>query len=135
MSTNTVLTDSRADDLASSAGGSDGRPLGNLSIHVNGIVSGHPGTARALEQAGWVATAAPLWQTDDGARLGLIHVWELQPSGPNMLLVGALVTFAVVVLLIASSWPELSASFHDPRSPSSAEALYARPAKTRSTTG
>jgi diguanylate cyclase (GGDEF)-like protein len=101
MSTNTVLTDSRADDLASSAGGSDGRPLGNLGIHVNGIVSGHPGTARALEQAGWVATAAPLWQTDDGARLGLIHVWELQPSGPNMLLVGALVTFAVVVLLIA----------------------------------
>jgi diguanylate cyclase (GGDEF)-like protein len=101
MGRGTVLADSRADQISSGAGGPGARPLGNLGVHVNGIVSGHPGTARALEQAGWVATAAPLWQTDDGAHLGLIHVWPLKPVEPNVLLIGALVTFAVVVLLIA----------------------------------
>ena len=101
LTTMSVLADSRADQVSSGQGGQGARPLGNLGIHVNGIVSSHPGTARALEQAGWVATAAPLWRSDDGAHLGLIHFWPRESSGPNLLLVGALVTFAVVVLLIA----------------------------------
>ena len=82
-------------------GSTGARPLGNLRIRVNGIFSGHEGTARALEKAGWVSTTAPLWQAGDDASFGLIHIWPLTPRAPDTTLVGMLVVFAVVVLMIA----------------------------------
>ncbi len=70
-------------------------------MRIDGILSGHDGTARALEGAGWTATAAPLWEIEDGAHFGLIHLWPITPEAPRHLLVGALVAFAIIVLLVA----------------------------------
>jgi diguanylate cyclase (GGDEF)-like protein len=124
LTTSSVLVGSG--EALTSGDGSGARPLGNLSIHIMGIVSGHQGTARALEQAGWVATAAPLWRSDDGTHLGLIHIWPTESAGPNLLLLGALMTFAVVVLLIAIvvAWSFLRPFDDLARSQAQLEVLY-----------
>jgi diguanylate cyclase (GGDEF)-like protein len=101
MSNNSIVAASRTDAVISGTDVPGTRPLGNLRLRVSGIVTGHTGTARALEKAGWTATAAPLWPADDGAHFGLIHVWPLAPEAPRDMLVMALVAFAMVVLLIA----------------------------------
>ncbi len=101
MATNTIVAGARTDAVTTGTGVPGGKPLGNLRIRVDGILSGHDGTARALEGAGWTATAAPLWQSDDGAQFGLIHFWPITPDAPVDGLVLALVAFAIVVLLIA----------------------------------
>ncbi len=100
MASSTIVASSRLDVTA--RGTAEGvRPLGNLRVRVNGIVTGHEGTARALESAGWVSTAAPLWQADDGARFGLIHLWPLRPSAVDPTLLVLLVGFALLVLVFA----------------------------------
>ncbi len=101
MATNTIVAGARTDAVTTGTGVSGGQPLGNLRVRVDGILSGHEGTARALESAGWTSTAAPLWQSDDGAQFGLIHLWPITPDAPVDGLVLALVAFAIVVLLIA----------------------------------
>lgn len=101
MATDSMVAGSRTDIVASGAGSPGSRPLGDLRVRINGIVNGHAGTAQALKAAGWVATAAPLWRSDDGADFGLIHIWPVVAAGPNMLLLAALVGFAILVLLIA----------------------------------
>ena len=100
ISTNSIVAAARAADVTSTPAEPGTRPLGNLRLRVNGIVTGHDGTARALETAGWVATAAPLFETADDARFGLIHIWPLPPDTTDTALVAALVGFAVIVLLV-----------------------------------
>ena len=101
MSTNTIVAGARTEAVISGTGLPGARPLGNLRVRIDGILSGHSGTARALEGAGWTATAAPLWETDDGAHFGLIHLWPVEPEAPRHLLLGALAAFAIIVLLVA----------------------------------
>ena len=101
MSTNTIVAGARTDTVITGEGAPQGKPLGNLRVRVNGIVTGHAGTARALEIAGLASTAAPRWQSDDGARFGLIHVWPAAPEPSQNALVGALIALAILVLLIA----------------------------------
>jgi diguanylate cyclase (GGDEF)-like protein len=102
MSTNTVAAGARTETVVSGTGVPGARPLGNLRVRLDGIISGHDGTARALALAGWTATAAPLWRSDDGAHFGLIHLWPISPDAPSYALVGALVAFALIVLAIAA---------------------------------
>jgi diguanylate cyclase (GGDEF)-like protein len=101
MSTNTIVAASRSDAVVRAPEAEGARPLGNLRVRVNGIVTGHEGTANALEEAGWISTAAPLWRVADGAHFGLIHIWPLTPDEPDSTLLAALVIFAVIVLIIA----------------------------------
>ncbi|MEA2025149.1 MAG: bifunctional diguanylate cyclase/phosphodiesterase, partial [Chloroflexota bacterium] len=101
MSTNTIVAGARTDAVTTGSGASEGKPLGSLRVRVHGILTGHAGTARVLEDAGWTATAAPLWRSDDGARFGLIHIWPVAPEASQDLLIGALIAFAILVLLVA----------------------------------
>jgi diguanylate cyclase (GGDEF)-like protein len=102
MSTNTIAAGARTDAVVSGTGVPGTKPLGNLRVRLDGIISGHDGTARALALAGWMATAAPAWRSDDGAHFGLIHLWPVSPDAPSYALVGALVAFALIVLIIAA---------------------------------
>ena len=97
----TVIAGARTDAVISGTDIEGTRPLGNLRVRINGIVTGHEGTAAALADAGWVATAAPLWTSDDGARFGLIHLWPSVPEPTNDLLVFVLIGFALLVLLVS----------------------------------
>jgi len=109
LGTTAALVDTRASNIVAAArtdavitgGEVEGtRPLGNLHVRVRGIVSGHEGTARDLQEAGWAATASPLWETSDGAAFGLIHLWpSVQPGGLDPVL-PALVVFAIIVLIV-----------------------------------
>ena len=101
MATSTIIAGARTDTVISGSDIEGTRPLGNLRVRVNGIVTGHPGTAEALADAGWAATAAPLWSSDDGASFGLIHIWpSVQPESSTDPLVLVLMGFAVLVLLV-----------------------------------
>jgi len=100
MATNTIVAGSRTDAVISAGEVPGTRPLGNLRVRVSGIISGHAGTTRALEGAGWTATAAPLWHSDDGAHFGLIHIWPSAAAPSDTPLLAALIGFALVVLLI-----------------------------------
>jgi diguanylate cyclase (GGDEF)-like protein len=73
-----------------------------------------------------VAATAPLWRTDDGLELGLVRLWPAESTMPNTLLLGALVTFAIVVLLIAVvvAWSFLRPFDDLARSQSQLEVLY-----------
>jgi diguanylate cyclase (GGDEF)-like protein len=102
MSTNTIAAGARTDAVVSGTGIPGAKPLGNLRVRLDGIISGHDGTARALALAGWMATAAPVWRSDDGAHFGLIHLWPVSPDAPSYALVGALVAFALIVLIVAA---------------------------------
>ena len=101
MSTNTIVAGARTEAVTTGTGVPGARPLGNLRVRIDGILTGHSGTARALEGAGWTATAAPLWETEGGARFGLIHLWPIEPAAPRHVLLGALAAFAIIVLLVA----------------------------------
>ena len=83
MATDSMVAGARTEVVATGSGLPGARPLGNLRVRINGIVNGHTGTTEALEAAGWVATAAPLWRSDDGAHFGLIHVWPLAAAVPD----------------------------------------------------
>jgi diguanylate cyclase (GGDEF)-like protein len=100
LTTDTIVAGSRTEAVITSTEVPGTRPLGNLRVRLNGIVSGHPGTAAALAAAGWTATAAPLWETDDGARFGLVHLWPLPVDTAPDPLVFVLMGFAVVVVLV-----------------------------------
>jgi diguanylate cyclase (GGDEF)-like protein len=123
-----LVAASRTEDVAggNAADDSSPRPLGDLRVRVNGIVSGHPGTARALGAAGWVATAAPVWADGLGSGLGLIHIWPLEPAAPDPLLLGSLVGFAIAVLLVAVvlAWTFLRPFDDLARSQAQLEVLY-----------
>jgi diguanylate cyclase (GGDEF)-like protein len=101
MTTSEILAAARSSDIVTGVGAPDARPLGDLRVRVNGIVTGHAGTARALDMAGWSASAAPLWQADDGADFGVIHFWPAPAAETNTTLAWALVGFAVLVLVVA----------------------------------
>jgi diguanylate cyclase (GGDEF)-like protein len=101
MSSNTIAAGARTEAVMTASGIPGRKPLGNLRVRLDGIISGHDGTARALQLAGWTATAAPLWRVDDGAHFGIIHFWPLSPDAPSYVLIGALFAFAIIVLLIA----------------------------------
>ena len=105
------MAGSRTDAIADGSADPGARPLGNLRIHIDGITSGRQGTAMALARAGWAATAAPLWRTDDGTQLGLIHVWPAVPGPDQFPLVAALLVFAIGVLLVAVA---LARTFQEP---------------------
>jgi len=100
MATDTIVAGARTDAVISGTGVEGAKPLGNLRVRINGILTGHAGTARALESAGWTATAAPLWEADDDASFGLIHVWPVTPEAPDNALIAALVAFAIIVLVV-----------------------------------
>ncbi len=100
MASSTIVAGARTDAVVSGTDIEGTRPLGNLRVRVNGIISGHEGTAAALADAGWAATAAPLFETDDGARFGLIHLWPAaQEAGGNPLLF-VLIGFSLLVVLV-----------------------------------
>ena len=80
--TNTIVAGARTDAVISGADIEGPRPLGNLRVRISGILSDHEGTARALEAAGWAATAAPLWESGDGAAFELIHLWPALSEAP-----------------------------------------------------
>jgi diguanylate cyclase (GGDEF)-like protein len=101
MSSNTIAAGARTEAVMTASGIPGRKPLGNLRVRLGGIISGHDGTARALQLAGWTATAAPLWRVDDGAHFGIIHFWPLSSDAPSYALIGALIVFAIIVLLIA----------------------------------
>ncbi len=137
LTTDTVVAGSRTDRVAAGAGGPGARPLGDLRVHINGITSGHAGTARTLASAGWVSTAVPLWQASDGTQFGLIHVWPVVPDADQTLLVAALVGFALIVLAHRrrrSPAPSCSPSTTWPGRSRSWRCSTARPARTRCTT-
>jgi len=100
--TSTIVAGARTSSVISGTEVEGTRPLGNLRVRVNGIVSGHEATAQALDDAGWKATAAPLWDTDDGAAFGLIHLWPTAPApAPSQdWLLFVLAGFAVLVVLV-----------------------------------
>ena len=100
MANSTVIAGARTDAVISGSDIAGTRPLGSLSLRVGGIVSGHEPTAEALAEAGWAATAAPLWSADDGARFGLIHLWPavLEPTADPLPFV--LIGFALLVMLV-----------------------------------
>lgn len=100
MATSTIIAGARTDAVISGSDVEGTRPLGNLRVRVNGIVTGHEGTAEALADAGWVATAAPLFESDDGARFGLIHLWPAPPEPSGNPLLFVLVGFGLLVLLV-----------------------------------
>lgn len=100
MDTDTIVAGARTDAVISGSGSEAAKPLGSLRVRVAGILSGHAGTARALDKAGWSATAAPLWEADDGAHFGLIHLWPAPPESPLTTLLAAIVVFTIIVLLI-----------------------------------
>jgi diguanylate cyclase (GGDEF)-like protein len=102
------------------------RRLGDLQVRLNGIMTGHAGTARALESAGWVSTAAPVLQDRGGGGLGLIHLWPAPTTPPNMLQLGALVGFAIAVLVVAVlvAWTFLRPFDDLARSQAQLEVLY-----------
>jgi diguanylate cyclase (GGDEF)-like protein len=100
MASNTIVAGARTDAVVSGSDIEGTRPLGNLRVRLNGIVTGHEGTADALAAAGWTATAAPLFASDDGARFGLIHIWPTAPTPPADPLVFVLIGFALMVLLV-----------------------------------
>ncbi|MEX1297250.1 MAG: diguanylate cyclase, partial [Candidatus Limnocylindrales bacterium] len=100
MASSTIVAGARTDAVISGTDIEGTRPLGNLRVRVNGIVTGHEGTADALADAGWAATAAPLFESDDGARFGLIHLWPAAPSPSGDLLVLLLIGFALLVVLV-----------------------------------
>jgi diguanylate cyclase (GGDEF)-like protein len=126
MVTNSIIAGSRTDAVATKTDIEGTRPLGNLRLRVGGILSSHAGTAQALADAGWAATAAPLWESDGEATYGLIHLWPaVAEDGPDMMLF-ALVAFAVVVLLITVA---VASTFLEPfddlaRSQAQLEVLY-----------
>jgi diguanylate cyclase (GGDEF)-like protein len=100
MATSTIVAGARTDAVVSGGEVPGTRPLGNLRVRVDGIVTGHEGTAHALADAGWAATAAPLWSTGDGAHFGLIHLWPAAPAPSSDPLVFALVGFAILVVFV-----------------------------------
>jgi diguanylate cyclase (GGDEF)-like protein len=100
MDTNTIVAGARTDAVISGGEVEGTRPLGNLRVRISGILSDHAGTARALESAGWAATAAPLWEAGDGASFGLIHLWPAATETPRDPVAFALTLFAIVVLII-----------------------------------
>ncbi|MGD8485567.1 MAG: hypothetical protein PVH07_02900, partial [Chloroflexota bacterium] len=55
MTTNTIVAGARTDAVISGTDIEGTRPLGSLRVRLNGILSGHPGTAADLQQAGWKA--------------------------------------------------------------------------------
>ena len=63
MTTSSIVTGARLEGATHETGDPGLRPLGRLRVRLNGIISGHEGTYRALENAGWTATAAPLYCT------------------------------------------------------------------------
>ena len=97
---NTIIAGARTDAVISGSDIAGTRPLGSLRIRVGGIVSGHEGTADVLADAGWAATAAPLWSSDDGARFGLIHLWPSVPEPSADPLPFVLIGFALLVVLV-----------------------------------
>ncbi|MFV2064529.1 MAG: EAL domain-containing protein [Chloroflexota bacterium] len=101
MTSSEILASARSEAVASGTGSPEAGPLGDLRVRVNGIVTAHPGTTRALATAGWVATAAPLFRVGDSAELGIIHLWPLRPAEPTTTRTLALVGFALLVLLVA----------------------------------
>ena len=100
MASSTIVASARTDSVISGGDVEGTKPLGNLRVRLNGILTGHPGTARSLDDAGWAATAAPLWQADDGSDFGLIHLWPAPPPAPRNALMLALMIFAVVVVAV-----------------------------------
>jgi diguanylate cyclase (GGDEF)-like protein len=105
-----LLVDAQTSEIVASSGreaveagtaGPATRALGNLRIRVDGILAGHPGTTRDLEAAGWVATAAPLWRSSDGAHLGLVQIWPAPVAGSSIALGVAILAFAIGVLVVA----------------------------------
>ena len=101
--TNSIVAGARTDAVVSGGEIEGTRPLGNLRVRVHGIVSGHAGTVQNLQDAGWVASAAPLWDTGDGASFGLIHLWPSVEQGGMDPVVPALLVFALVVLIITAA--------------------------------
>ena len=100
MSTSTIVAGARTDAVISGTDIAGTRPLGNLRVRVSGILSGHAGTARALDDAGWAASAASLWEVADGAEFGLIHLWPAATeSGPTVAII-ALIILAIIVLIV-----------------------------------
>jgi diguanylate cyclase (GGDEF)-like protein len=128
LANDSLVAGSRTDAVADGAatGGGSQRPVGDLRVRLTGILSGHAGTARALEAAGWVTTAAPVWSDGAGRGLGLVHIWPYTPPTTNPLLVGSLVGFAIAVLLVAVvlAWTFLRPFDDLARSQSQLEVLY-----------
>jgi len=100
MTSSTIVAGARTDAVISGTDIAGTRPLGNLRVRVNGILSGHPGTVQQLADSGWTASAAPLFTTDDGAQLALIHLWPLPPELAADPLILVLMGFAVLVVLV-----------------------------------
>jgi diguanylate cyclase (GGDEF)-like protein len=127
LASDSIVASSRMDGIEDGTASSGGqRPVGDLRVRLTGIMSGHPGTVRALETAGWVTTAAPVWSDQGGRGLGLVHIWPFTPPTTNPLLVGALVGFGVTVLLVAVvlAWTFLRPFDDLARSQSQLEVLY-----------
>ena len=128
LASDSLVASSRSEAVAdgTAVGASGQRPLGDLRVRLNGILSGHAGTARALEAAGWVTTAAPVWRDAAGGGLALVHIWPFEPPESSPLLVGSLVGFAVAVLLVAVmlAWTFLRPFDDLARSQSQLEVLY-----------
>lgn len=57
MTTSEILAAARTDAASSGSGSETAAPLGDLRVRVNGIVTGHAGTARGLATAGWASTS------------------------------------------------------------------------------
>ena len=126
MASSTIVAGARTNSVISGGEVKGTKPLGNLRVRVNGIATGHDGTARALEDAGWMATSAPLWASDDGARFGLIHLWPAPAEASSGPLLIALLVFAVIVVIVAAA---VASTFLQPfddlaRSQSQLEVLY-----------
>jgi diguanylate cyclase (GGDEF)-like protein len=100
MATSTIVAGARTEAVISGADIEGTRPLGSLRVRVNGIITGHEGTADALADAGWTATAAPLFESDDGARFGLIHLWPAAVRSSTDPLPFVLIGFALLVVLV-----------------------------------
>jgi diguanylate cyclase (GGDEF)-like protein len=101
LTTNEIVAGSGREAIEDGTAAGAVRPLGDLGVRVNGILSRHGGTTRDLAEAGWAATTAPLWHTDDGTQLGLVHLWPVVAAEPPTALAVAMVGLAMGVLVVA----------------------------------
>jgi diguanylate cyclase (GGDEF)-like protein len=101
MSSGEVIAGQGAEEVATGSP-AGGPPVGDLRVHVSGILAGHAGTTRALETAGWASSAVPLWRSDDGSRLGLIDVWPVSPTKAPVTLALLLAAYLILVLSVAA---------------------------------
>jgi diguanylate cyclase (GGDEF)-like protein len=101
MASSEIIAGSRTEAVTSGSESAETRPMGDLRVRVNGILTGHAGTERALASAGWTATAAPMWRAGDGPQLGLIHLWPAPTEPAPIGLALAILAFAIGVLVIA----------------------------------